>query len=94
MKRDSPWDDGQVALLLAAAAFESDIGPHGHPMSEATSPLADKARADVGWYYHATYRVDHAQKELTGAQKRMVDQYPDADPSAYVWTVEKRYPEA
>lgn len=90
--REPEWDEEQVALLLAAAELEADVGPHGHPMAEAMSPLADPGRPE-GYRYQARYRVDHAARELSTAQRNFEKAYPDADPAMYVWTVEKRYPE-
>lgn len=40
------WDDEQVQLMTAYKRFVDDIGPHGHLMSEATSPEADPNNYD------------------------------------------------
>lgn len=44
--RESEWDDEQVALATAYKRFADDLGPHGHLMSEATSPDADPNNYD------------------------------------------------
>lgn len=57
-------------MLLASRAIEADLGPHGHPMSESTSALANPSNNDAKWRYVATERptVDYAAKALGDAQ--------------------------
>ena len=49
--REVEWDEDERNLMLAHMELESDIGPHGHPMSEATSALADPANPGRQWKY-------------------------------------------
>ena len=44
--REPEWDEEQVALMTAYKRFADDIGPHGHLMSEATSPDANPNNYD------------------------------------------------
>lgn len=92
MTRDSEWDDEQIALLLASGDMRAEIGPHGQPMDEAMSPLADPwKRAPGGWRYVPRVRTDFAQRAIAAAQAERQKKYPDADLSADVWTVEKEF---
>lgn len=86
--RESEWDDGQVALLIASKQLRTDVGSHGHPMSEAMSPLADPNRVE-GWHYVAHVHRDWAAKEIADKQAKRAKDFPDADLSADIWTVEK-----
>lgn len=88
--RDSEWDDEQIALLIAARGLKHETGPHGHPMDEALSPLADpNRRLPGGWHYEAHRRIDRAQQAVAAAQADLAKRYPDADFSADIWTVGK-----
>jgi hypothetical protein len=49
--REPEFDDEQVAWLTAYARLEADIGPHGHLISEATSPRAHPNEYDGGYRY-------------------------------------------
>lgn len=44
--REPEWNEEQIDLLLAAAAFKADVGPHGQLMSEATSDDANPNNYD------------------------------------------------
>lgn len=67
------------------------VGPHGHPMSEAVSPLGDPSNPNREWDWNVPLPVkDFAQDALDRAKKRYKDQYPDADLGALRWLVEKR----
>ena len=88
--RDSEWDDEQIALLIAVKGLSAEIGPHGQPMDEAMSTLADPFQRQPGGYrYVAHVRRDHAQQALATAQADRAAKYPEADLSADIWTVEK-----
>jgi hypothetical protein len=49
--REPEWDGEQWALMLAYDRYMADIGPHGHPMSEATNPAADPNNYEGGYRY-------------------------------------------
>lgn len=57
-------------MLLAHESLMADIGPHGHPMSEATSPLAAPGSKNQKWRYVGTPLPvqDHAAKALGDVQ--------------------------
>lgn len=75
-----------IALLEAKR-----VGPHGHPMSEAVSPLGDPSNPAREWDWNVPLPVkDFAQDALDRAKKRYKDQYPDADLGALRWLVEKQ----
>lgn len=80
--RDPEWDEESVDYLLALAAVEADIGPHGIPMSRATA-------ADAYFEASPIPTHDKAQKALAAAQKKYYDAWPDADRSGDLWTVEE-----
>lgn len=84
------WDVEQRSLLLASVRLEADIGPHGQPMSEATSPDADPARPG-GWSYRANKLpiIDRAARELDHARADYEKRYPNADTAGHVWRVER-----
>lgn len=64
------WDDEQVALILAHLELDNDVGPHGQPMSEATSKLGDAKNPDGRWWYQASPpMIDYAQKALDEAHE-------------------------
>jgi hypothetical protein len=58
------YDDEQRNLMIAYSAYLRDIGPHGEPMSEATSDLADPTNySPAGWRYEAkVVATDWAEK--------------------------------
>jgi hypothetical protein len=90
IEREAEWDDEQVMLLLAARELQADVGPHGHPLSEAMSPLADPNRRNEGWRYEVPPpSVDYAAKALADAQDAYSQQYPDANQNGLLWGVRK-----
>lgn len=52
-RREAEFDREQYLLLVASDELESDVGPHGHPMTEATSGEADPNNPDGAWFYRA-----------------------------------------
>jgi hypothetical protein len=68
--RESEWCPREVALLLASRVVDADRGPHGEPLSESTSKLADPANADAEWFYEGSQVpvVDYAAKALADAE--------------------------
>jgi hypothetical protein len=88
VEREPEWDDEQVALLLALDETEEEIGPHGIPMAEATSPLADPSNRFVGWHYEVPPpKIDHAQRALNVEQDRRREAYPEEDAASLLWTL-------
>lgn len=67
---EAEWDDEQVALVIAHLELENDLGPHGQPMSEATSPLANPKNPKGKWWYKPTGPfVDYAEKARVEARE-------------------------
>lgn len=88
-EREPEWDNRQRALILAHLALENDKGPHGQPMSEATSPLADPnvKNKKGGWHYVANQRprMDFAAKAVGEQQERFYKEFPDAPRHGHLW---------
>jgi hypothetical protein len=85
--REPEFDREQVALLLAHVRAEKDIGSHGLPISETTSP-------NVGKPGHYTYEVlgptrDAAAEKLERARKKYYEKWPDAPREADLWSVRR-----
>lgn len=89
VERESEWNEEQVALLQAARDLAGQIGPHGIPMDEATSPLADPNNPD-GYHYAVRVRIDHAQRAINLAQKERRKAFPEEDDLSLMWRVERR----
>lgn len=87
VEQEPEWDEEQVTLLLAAESLAADVGPHGVPMSDATSGLADPNDRFRGWHYETRVRVDHAQRALNRAQDDRRKAYPDEDSGSLLWTL-------
>lgn len=63
--REPEFTADDVAVLLAHEAYMADIGPHGQPMSEATSPLANPSDPDHKWFYEGRGPVfDYAEQAI------------------------------
>lgn len=75
--RESEWTPDEVSALLASRIIEKDMGPHGHPLSEATSPLANPADVNAKWKYVAREKpaVDYAAKALGDYQDWFKEKY-------------------
>lgn len=54
------------------------VGPHGQPMSEATSPLADPFNPDREWDYEVDVITDFAEARRSAFAKAYKSQYGDA----------------
>lgn len=88
-ERDPEFSRVDVEALLAYTESQR-VGQHGHPMSEAISPLGDPSNPDREWDWHVPLPVkDFAQDELDRVKKRYKDAYPDADLGSLLWRVEK-----
>lgn len=87
VEREPEWDEEQATLFLAVDDTEEEIGPHGIPMTEATSALADPNDRFRGWHYETRVRVDHAQRALNTAQDQRRTAYPDEDAGSLLWSL-------
>lgn len=83
------WDQEQLDLVLALDGIDPEIGPHGVPMDEATSPLADPNDRRRGWHYVTHVRVDHAQRALNIARDERAKAWPDEDAGSLLWSLER-----
>jgi hypothetical protein len=63
--REPEFTPDQVTLLLAHEALMADMGSHGQPMSEATSPLANPSDPNRQWVYEGRGPVvDYAAQAI------------------------------
>lgn len=66
------------------------VGPHGQPMVEATSPLANPANPNRTIGYEIDVYTDFAQQKLEQAKEAYKREYgDDADMSSLTWVVRK-----
>jgi hypothetical protein len=93
---ESEFDQEQYELLAALVDYESDLGPHGHLMSDAVSPDADPGNPKRKYRFVAGIEgapglplIDYAAQARDQASKAYYDAYPDADRSGHVWVVRK-----
>ncbi|MBL5975374.1 MAG: hypothetical protein D3X82_16900 [Candidatus Leucobacter sulfamidivorax] len=92
MVREPEWDDEQRAYVVEYLAWRRRIGPHGHPMDEATSPLADPANENAQWRYYADPLpiVDYAMREREMAREAYKKQIGEEGSMAgLIFTVER-----
>jgi len=78
--------------VLAYLRWQRKLGAHGHPMDEATSPLADPANPDAKWRYYADPLpiVDYAQKAKLDAEDAWRDGLQDGESmNGLIFTVER-----
>ena len=75
------FDAEQVAYLIAIRLYENDIGPHGHPMSEAMSSEADPNNYEGHWRYEGTGPFfDWAKRAESDAIDAYRSQFPKDSP--------------
>lgn len=89
--REPEFNDQQRALLVAYERAEADRGSHGHPMSEATSPDADPAKAG-GWRYEANEKpkMDFAARALADRQDAFYKSRPAGESrTGHLWYVQR-----
>jgi hypothetical protein len=90
VETEPEWTDDQLELLLALDGIDPDVGPHGVPMDEATSPLADPNDRFQGWHYEVPPpRIDHAQRALNVAQDDRKQAFPDEDAGSLLWSLNR-----
>lgn len=89
-EREPEWSPTDREALLALLEAQR-VGPHGHPMSEAKSPLGNPShpQREFDWVVPLP-ELDFAQDALNKRMKAYRDQYPDADMTSLIWRVEKR----
>lgn len=88
--REPEWDEDQLAMMLEWQRREHDRGPHGHPLSESTSPLANPSSWDSQWTYVADLPVtDYAEKARQDAIDRIKKQYPDGNLNGLIFPVRR-----
>lgn len=85
-EREPEWDRSQLDMMLAYERVMADMGPHGHPMSEATHPDADPAKWG-GWHYEAnkTPKTDYAARAIDLAREKYYAVHKDVDRAGDVW---------
>lgn len=83
-------DQDQIDLMVAFTEVETETGPHGVPMSEATDPRADPNYYGEGSFgYQARLVEDWAQYAIELERKRLRDANPDIDLSHFRAVVER-----
>ena len=88
-EREPEWSRADVEALVAHRE-RGRVGPHGQPMSEATSQLANPSNRERGWDYEVDVYTDFAQQKLTQEKDAFKRAYgDDADMSALAWIVRK-----
>lgn len=90
--REPEWNDEQRQLVIEYLRWQRRIGPHGHPMDEATSPLADPANREAEWRYYADPLpiVDHAARARGLVEEAYRRNLREGDSMAgLIFTVEK-----
>lgn len=89
-EREPEWSSADRQSLLAYLESRK-VGSHGHPMSEATSPLADPSNVDREYeYYSPPPTKDFANDAIARNQAAYKKRFPDADLGSLLWRVEKR----
>jgi hypothetical protein len=78
--RESEWDDGERALVLALELYQRQCCPNGHWLPESADP-------DSEGQYSAAARRCHACLAVSYETKRVDD---DPHPSAFVYRVTRR----
>lgn len=84
------FSERDVDLLLEWQHRDKDRGPHGQPLSESTSALADpNNRAGTHSYRAGLPVVDWAERARKDAEEAYRKQYKDAVPNGLIFLVEK-----
>lgn len=87
--REAEWSQEDVTAL-AAVVEKGRVGPHGQPMSEATSVLANPQNPEQEWDYEFEVWTDFAAKRRAEGIRAFKKQYgDDANLDEYVFTVKK-----
>lgn len=75
-EREPEWCRADVEALIAYLEM-GRVGPHGQPMSEATSPLADPANPNRKWGYEIEVWTDFAARAESQFKKEYRERYGD-----------------
>lgn len=75
-EREPEWCRADVEGLIAFLEL-GRVGPHGQPMSEATSPLANPSNLAREWDYAVDVRTDFAARRLNETKQAMKLRYGD-----------------
>lgn len=76
VEKEPEWCRADVEALIAFAEMRR-VGPHGQPMSEATSPLADPSNPAREWGYEVEVWTDFAARAESQFRKAYRAQYGD-----------------
>jgi hypothetical protein len=92
--REPEWRPEDLDLALAAHALDREpVGPHGHPLSESTSPDADPNNPKGTHFYRVAYDGEPIVDFAEGPRQRAIAAYkqkhPGADMSALMFIVER-----
>lgn len=101
VERDPEWTPDQLAVALAIEANDRTLGPHGHPIDEATSPEADPMNRRGSYAYKAgvltttpeglfVYAplIDFAQKAGMDAEDKWREAAgPNANSNGMTWPI-------
>ncbi len=91
-RRESEWSQSDVDLMVASRLQEASIGPHGQPLDEAMSPLADPSSWDAQWGYEAYSEKDYAEKAKRDAEDAYRKALPDGvSMNGVVFRVRKKW---
>ena len=88
---ESEWDAEQLALMTAYERHIADLGPHGHPMSEATSAAANPNNYEGGYRYVVEpFVTDWVEKaRLDAAEAHRKEQGENANMNGLIFPVRK-----
>lgn len=88
--REAEWS-GEDREALIAYLETQRVGPHGYPMSEATSRDVDPANPERLFDLVVPMPTrDHMQAALNREQDTYRKKYPDADMGSLKWRIERR----
>ncbi|MBP5800735.1 hypothetical protein J2D78_01425 [Microbacterium maritypicum] len=73
MTREPEFDNEQYSMLAALREFEGELGPHGLPLDETTSPDGDPDNPQAKWHYEARVLRDFAQTAVEDREKDFKD---------------------
>ena len=75
-EREPEWCRADVEAMIAYLEM-GRVGPHGQPMSEATSPLANPQSDAQEWDYAVDVWTDFAAKRLSEVKRAYKERYGD-----------------
>lgn len=91
--REPEWDMEQVDLLLAAEAYKSDLGAHGHLLSKATNADADPNNygSPLRYVAHGPFTdwAEKARLDKIDAYRKSFPEGADVNMNGMFFTVEE-----